>query len=94
MKDMRFACEEGKVLGYINPTGSNKHRVFLLTNEKGDLRKVTNYPWENAAEGTSIFAKLPKNLVQKSFKTLDGREEFRSLFKTIKTVAEATHIYI
>ena len=99
MKDMIYCCREGTVLGYINPVGSRKHRSFLIKNEKNDYVIVTNYDWELVMADPSKlraykFQGNQKIRFEKQFLNEATKIEFLKLFRTIKTVALRTHIFI
>jgi hypothetical protein len=95
-KDLTYSLLTGSILGYINPPGLNKHRVFLIKNEEGDYRVCTNYPWHiSKAEPNKIYAKSFKNMMlSKTFSSEHAAIDFLENFAKVKAVALLNHIYI
>jgi hypothetical protein len=100
MKDMDYAIQNGKILGYINPSGIRSNRVFLIINEQEDYRIVTNREWKiSEADVCKLYAlgRTKSGLsstIEKRFSSEFVKIEFLNLFKTIKKIALENHIYI
>lgn len=96
IKDLRFALENGKVLGYVNPVNTKDNRIYLILCETGDLRKVTNYMWQDSPTNPLFLVGVHKNgnKVSKQFISLEAKAAFTELFRQVKTIAECTHLYI
>jgi len=103
-KDIIYALKNKTVIGYVNPVGSIRTRVFLIQIEDGDYRIILNIDWKIAEHDPTrlhglitikrVSGTYAETVVPKPFATEAAKIAYLENYKKVKRLALENHIYI